>query len=207
MYLASIWLTSVDEIRFFYVKISLTTSEKGGPNKLFISHFQLHLFTCYKASKERRNLILVLSRIVHQSRRQHEWIIEERKQLFSSNGSWYCADHYQRYRLRFWITWKLPCLFSYCFKFSPTSSLQLPSIQLSDRWSNRHFGMWATLYWSHHPENILVRLHSGPAYCVHHFKLSFMYHLSLTYGGYQSWSICCRCASTETQKLHGEVGT
>ena len=147
----------------------------GGPNKLFISHFQLHLFTCYKASKERGNLILVLSRIVHQSRRQHEWIIEERKQLFSSNGSWYCADHYQRYRLRFWITWKPPCLFSYCYKFSPTSSLQLPSIQLSDRWSNRHFGMWATLYWSHHPENILVRLQSGPAYCVYHFKLSFMY--------------------------------
>ena len=105
--------------------------------------------------------------------------------------------------LRFGITWKLACLFGHCYKFSPTPSLQLPSIQLSDRRSNRHFDMWATLYGIYHPENILVRLKSEPVPCVLHFNVSFLCHLSVTNGGYQSRSICCRCVPTQTQKLHG----
>ena len=41
---------------FFCVKISLTTSEMDGLNMLFISHFQLHLFTCSDALEKRVEL-------------------------------------------------------------------------------------------------------------------------------------------------------
>ena len=50
-------------------------------------------------------------------------------------------------------------------------------------------------------------LQSEPVPFVLHFNVSFLCHLSVTYGGYQSWSICCRCVPTRTQKLHGEIRT
>ena len=49
LYLSSIWL------RFFCVKISLITSEMDG-YILFISYFQLHLFTCSDALEKKVEL-------------------------------------------------------------------------------------------------------------------------------------------------------
>ena len=144
---------------------------------------------------------------MHQARRKHEWIIGERKQLFTSPGSWYSTDQNQFYHMRSGITWKLPGLFGHYYKLSPTQSFKLPFIQLSDRWSNRHFGMRATTFESNNQEDILSWVHKEAAAYVLHFITNFMQQFSFTYGCNQFWSFRCRSVSTTAQELHRGMWT
>ena len=78
-------------------------------------------------------VILILHRIEHQAIREHEQIIGERQELFSSHGPWYCTDHSQRYGVHIGIVWELTPLFCHCHSPSPTPNFKLPSVQPSDR--------------------------------------------------------------------------
>ena len=59
---------------------------------------------------------------------------ESSKNMFFSHDSWYCADHNQRYRLRFGITWKLACLFGHATNshLRRASSYLLFSLAIAD---------------------------------------------------------------------------
>ena len=129
---------------------------------------------------------------------------ESSKNMFFSHDSWYCADHNQRYRLRFGITWKLACLFGHATNshLRRASSYLLFSLAIAD--------LIVTLICEPLLMEFIIQrtflyngLQSEPVPCVLHFNVSFLCHLSVTYGGYQSRSICCRCVPTQTQKLHG----
>ena len=55
-----------------------------------------------------------------------------------------------------------PCLFGHNYKPSPTPSLKLPSLQLSNCWPNRYFDVRATHSRIHQQTNILSRVHNKP---------------------------------------------
>ena len=123
---------------------------------------------------------------------------------FFSYGSWYCADHNQRYRC---VLGSLGNLLV-CLAIATNSHLRRASSYLL--FSLAIADLIVTLICEPLLMEFIIQrtflyngLQSEPVPCVLHFNVSFLCHLSVTYGGYQSRSICCRCVPTQTQKLHG----
>ena len=94
---------------------------------------------------------------------------------------WLMVFHWSQSALSsaFWdrLDYVSPCLFGHYYKPSPTRSLKLPSLHLSNCWSNRYFGVQATYSGIHQQSNILPRVHNWQL--VFHAKLqSFIWRQS-----------------------------